>query len=288
MSHCLRGPYLDGSPCTPSRGRAVRTRSRPSRNAMHPRAAPHPSMLAVNVPRHALHRSAGAARPRRAARPGRSRAARAASPTAAPARSRTRTVVVPAFASLRVSTPAKRFFLPATRTDNRTVAGALIVTRAPRPRRRSDARRGRERVLTRERQLRLQPARRPAAPAARARRSSAAPTRPAGQDLLADRAAVVQRAQRRGVDAVALGPGDPAAVGREGRARERVGVRRLERQLAAEGRRRARAGGGEQAQDDARRQPFVVRGVVLQHRDPRPVARGDGAETGRPVSRRRR
>ena len=150
--------------------------------------------------------------------------------------------------SLRVIMPAKRFFLPATRTDSRTVAGALTVTRARQAalaqRRSPRARAGADG----ERELR----RRRRAGGRRRRRRRGAPVRlPRArqrQDLLADRAAVLERAERRGVDAVALGPGDPGAVGRERRARERVGVRRLEAELAAERRRRARAGRGEQAQ----------------------------------------
>ncbi len=56
-------------------------------------------------------------------------------------------MVVPALVSLRVALPAKRF-VPATRTESRTVVGALTVIRARRPRLRSVARCGRVRVLT--------------------------------------------------------------------------------------------------------------------------------------------
>ena len=132
------------------------------------------------------------------------------------------------------------------------------------------------------------PARRRAA-AARPRGSSAAPTRPGS---VTTRSRIAPQSSSAPSAATWM----PSLCAQASRAPsgenvglvERVGVRGLERELAAERRRAAGRGRDEQPQHDAARRAVLVGRVVLEHGDPRPVARRRGARSRWPTPRRRR
>ena len=120
-----------GTPVAPGPGAARHgaSASEPSatssRALLQPGRARRPPQRSLPRPQHDLDRR-GARRARAQheplRRPQRGPRAGARAPSSCPRSS-----------SLRATVPAKRFFLPATRTESRTVAGALIVTRAPQP-----------------------------------------------------------------------------------------------------------------------------------------------------------